>query len=195
MSWFDKELQSRKQRTVQRAPQKGGNWDPATVLPIVGIGIILAGIVLRVMAYTTQLEILAKFMLLMSNLVLLVGICFIPVIILFIAKLSKNGNKGELSCLFSKSFNNLLFQTGLYTIDASDLLRVELPRVRLCEDGFELTVIGGLKTKLLSDETIGNFNAFLSLNNSNRVVERSYYQDGWVRYVVRRNSLSDRLKF
>lgn len=195
MDWLDNVLQRRRQRTVRRAPQQGGNWDPATVLPIVGIGIILAGIVLRVMANTTQLELLAKFILLISNLVLLLGILFIPFIIIFFVNLGKERSKGALSCLFSKSFKDLLIQTGLYTIDVSDLLKVELPRVRLCEDGFELSVIGGLKTKLLSDETIGNFNAFLSLNNSNRVVERSYYQDGWVRYVVRRNSLSDRLKF
>lgn len=195
MGWLNNELRKSRQRTIQRAPQKGGSWDPKTVLPIVGFGIILASIVLRIMAYTTQLELLAKFMLLMSNLVLLVGICFIPFIILFIAKLSKGRNKGELSCLFSKSFNDFLIQIGLYTINASDLLRVELPYVKLCQDGFELSAIGGLKDNLLSDETIGNFNAFLALNNSKRVVERSYYQDGWVHYVVRRNSLSDRLKF
>ena len=131
----------------------------------------------------------------MSNLVLLLGILFIPFIIIFFVNFGKRKSNGELSCLFGKSFKDLLVQTGLYTIDANDLLRVELPRVRLCEDGFELTVIGGLKNKLLSDEMLENFNAFLSLNNSKKVVERSYYRDGWVHYVVRSNSLSDRLKF
>lgn len=195
MDWLENELRKRRQRTIQRAPQKGGSWDPKTVLPIVGLGIILAGIVLKIMAYTAQLDLLAKFMLLMSNLVLLLGILFIPFIIFFFINVYQRSNKGELSCLFGKSFKDLLIQTGLYTISASDLLRVELPSVRLCQAGFELSAIGGLKAKLLSDETIGNFNAFLSLNNSKRVVESSYYQDGWVHYVVRRNSLSDRLKF
>lgn len=196
MSLFDDEIQRRRQRTVQRTPQNGGNWPPPDiVLPIVGGGIILAGIVVRIMAYTTKLSLLASFMLLMSNLILMIGILFIPVILCVLFNLKKQSKAGPLSCLLGKRFKNWMIETGLYVINANDSLKVDLPNVRLCNDGFELAAIGGLKEKLLSDDTLGNLNSFLELNNCNRVVSRSYYSKGWVHYVTRRNALSDRLKF
>lgn len=195
MNWMNDELRERRQRTVQRAPQKGGNWSPETVLPIVGIGIISAGVLLRIMAYNNSLSLIANFMLLMSNIVLLVGILFIPVIWFAVLNLKKQSKAGPLSCLLGKRFKNWMIETGLYTINASNSLKVDLPSIRLCNDGFELAAIGGLKEKLLSDDTLGNLNSFLELNNCNRVVSRSYYSKGWVHYVTRRNALADRLKF
>ncbi|MCF1851369.1 hypothetical protein LZE21_04210 [Lactobacillus jensenii] len=84
---------------------------------------------------------------------------------------------------------------NLYENDTYSSNKVRFPKVKITNSGFKLSAIGKLRKKLLDDDTIGDFNAFLSLKNAQCTIQSAYYHDGYVHYIIRQSIVKDRLHF
>lgn len=166
------------------------------LFPILGIFFMVAGLTLKVLAlglpwFALAINWIAKW-------TIILGIaCLVPTIWrLFIG--SQDGfksSKYDLSCLKTCKFDQKLYSIGLFEQDSCDSNRILLPQVRVTDSGFKLSAIGGLRKLMLDDDTISDFNAYLSLNKANCTIRSAYYKDGYVHYVIGNSINHDRLRF
>lgn len=184
-------------RRSRYVSQPGGNWDPWLTIFVISLTTTVLGIIMILVLANSSLELINSMIRGMGVLVLGIGILGLVITTPhYINQYSHQRSKlSSLSCLKSKKFNNFLIENKLYVKNASDSMKIDLPVCEVTQDGFRLSAIGNLRSTLLSDETIDNLNSFLALNHTNRRVIESYYQQGWVNYVVRHDIQVDRLNF
>ena len=184
-------------RRSRYAPQHGGNWDPKITITVISLITAVLGLVMIAVIGNSILELINQLIRWFGSVILMIGLIGLVAMTPYWINdhLKKPDKTTALSCLFSKRFERFLIENKLYVINANNTSKIDLPIVELINDGFKISAIGNLRDSLLDDETIGNLNAFLALNHMNRQVIESYYQHGWVHYVVRRDIRIDRLSF
>lgn len=188
---------SSKYRRNRYVPQPGGNWDPWLTIFVVSATITLLGIIMITVLANSSLALINNLIRGMGMLVLGVGIIGLAITTPHYVNqyLNHQPKASPLSCLKSREFDDFLVENGLYLKNASDSTKIDLPICQITQEGFKLSAIGNLRAALLSDETLENINSFLALNHVNKRVTESYYQRGWVNYVIRSDIRLDRLSF
>ena len=188
----------RKNYTRRSQPTSGG-WNNQYLFLVLGIFFVLASLAL--VFFSVAFPWFALLLQFCAKVTFWLGVgCILPSIIKLIKKakldlFDTNVNKLDLTVLGTDKFAQQLFNMGLYVKDPYNTLRMRLPKILFTDEGFKITAIGNLKPKLLSDETINEFNAFLQLHNSRSVIRSSYYANGYVWYQVGNSIKSDRLRF
>ncbi|MDB6266086.1 hypothetical protein ODU75_05250 [Lactobacillus amylovorus] len=181
----------------RQAPSPNG-WNNRILLPILGIFFVFAGFILKILSFNIPwfalvIDLIAKW-------IIVVGIvCMIPSTWRWLIRaqndLKQSNTKYDLSALRSYKFEQKLYSMRIFEKDSYDCNKIRLPQVVITDYGFKLTAIGNLRKQMLDDDTIGDFNSFLSLNNAKCAIQSAYYRDGYVHYIVRHAIEKDRLHF
>lgn len=184
-------------RRSRYVSQPGGNWDPWLTIFVISLTTTVLGIIMILVLANSSLELINSMIRGMGVLVLGIGIIGLSVTTPHYVKqyLNYQRKTSSLACLKSKKFDIFLIENNLCIKNANDSLKIDLPICEMTKKGFRLSAIGNLRAALLSDETLENINSFLALNHVNKRVTESYYQQGWVNYVIRSDIRLDRLSF
>ena len=93
------------------------------------------------------------------------------------------------------NINQFLYANHLYVADNVNSNKIILPCVKNCKSGFKIQALGGLRKKLLDQETIDELQAYLDNCGVSLFIRESYYDNGWVHFVTGNNINLDRLHF
>lgn len=93
------------------------------------------------------------------------------------------------------NINQFLYAYHLYIDDFRNADKGILPLVEQCQGGFRIQALGGLRKRLLDQVTMDELQAYLDNSGVNLFIRESYYDSGWVYFVVGNNINSDRLHF
>lgn len=179
-----------------QAPSSNG-FNNKYLFLILGIFFIFAGLTLKVLSLGLPWFALAINWIAKCTIILGIA-CIIPTIWRLFAtnRDMKNQNSNyNLSSLYSSAFTERLYEMNLYENDTYNSNKVRFPKIKITNSGFKLSAIGKLRKQLLDDDTIGDFNSFLALNNAKCAIQSAYYRDGYVHYIVRQAINKDRLHF
>lgn len=190
-------MKCKKNYTKKRRPVEQG-WNNRILFPILGTLFIIASLALWVFSYVLPwfglyLQLIAKF-------AFVLGILFwAPTIYRWLLNGKYSGSKSrnelDLSSLGQEEFRDQLVSMGIFIDDPNNTLNMRIPNIKFTTRGFKIAAIGNLRKKLLCDETIDDFNSYLSLHNAHCRIRSSYYHNGYVYYEIGNSIDYDRLNF
>lgn len=100
--------------------------------------------------------------------------------------------KGVSALLDNDKFNNFCFENRLFTESLNDSRKINIPKVALTSDGFKLSALPGIASRLIDAKD--DLNNFLAQNESNMFIISAFAGgDGWIYYIVKKDFRKDRL--
>lgn len=173
-------------------PREDGDWDLVSISPYLAIWFGLcsiAGFSLSGVFLIGGLANLAGWFALILTLVCLAIWVFDKRDTLFTSDRDDNWRK------IKANINQFLYADHLYIADNINSNKIILPVVQNCKSGFKIQALGGLRKKLLDQETMDELQAYLDNCGVNLFIRESYYYNGWVHFVTGKDINSDRLRF
>lgn len=178
-------------RTIN-APQANGRWDTKNVC------LILSGLSLLVTyicASTAYTPIFGGFLRIIGWLFFLISIALLMPVIRFVIKYKLINQPSLTELLHSSSFDQWLISEGLFSQNMSDSSKYQLPIVKGSNYLIKIQVIGGIVSKLKSDNTTQSLQAWLNNQGFECYIKNSYVKNGWIYYVLGDDLKRDQLRY
>lgn len=170
-------------------PQKIRRFSSYEKVIIVGITMLVVGIFLVIIS-----SLISYVPLFSMDIFSLGGILiFSSGIMLYMTIPKKRKKKKGVSALLDNDkFNSFCFENRLFTESLNDSRKINIPKVALTSDGFKLSALPGIASRLIDAKD--DLNNFLAQNESNMFIISAFAGgDGWIYYIVKKDFRKDRL--
>lgn len=105
---------------------------------------------------------------------------------------NRKKKKGIAVLLDADKYNSFCFENRLFTESLNDSRKINIPKVALISNGFKLSALPGIASRLIDAKD--DLNDFLSQNGSNMFIISAFAGgDGWIYYIVKKDFRKDRL--